>query len=98
VPWFWSNQGTLKLQMVGRASGPGENVVRGDENRFSVFRMSDGLLAGVESFNDPGTHMAARRLLARVRPTGADLVDADFDVRVLARRAMAAETAGTGAV
>jgi 3-phenylpropionate/trans-cinnamate dioxygenase ferredoxin reductase subunit len=68
-------------------------VVRGDESRFSVFCLRNGRLTAVESVNDPGTHMAARRLLERVTPSEAELVAVDYDVRALARRAMARETA-----
>ncbi|MGI5132739.1 NAD(P)/FAD-dependent oxidoreductase [Pseudonocardia sp. CA-107938] len=93
VPWFWSNQGSLRLQLVDLGGGHDRLVVRGSANRFSVFRLCDGLLTGVESVNDPGTHMAARRLLDRITPTEAELSDDDFDVRALARRVLAGETA-----
>lgn len=92
VPWFWSNQGSLKLQIVG-LGGHDRRVVRGDDTRFSVLSFSDGRLAAVESVNDPGTHMAARRLLERVTPTEAELLDVDHDVRALARRMLAKEAA-----
>jgi len=93
VPWFWSNQGSLKLQLVGLGPQPDRLVVRGASDRFSVFCLRDGLLTAVESVNDPGTHLAARRLMERVMPTEAELVGADFDVRAMARRAMAGKTA-----
>ncbi len=93
VPWFWSNQGSLRLQLVDLGGGHDRLVVRGSATRFSVFRLCDGLLTAVESVNDPGTHMAARRLLDRVTPTEAELSDDDFDVRVLARRVLSAESA-----
>jgi 3-phenylpropionate/trans-cinnamate dioxygenase ferredoxin reductase component len=99
VPWFWSNQGSLRLQLVEVAAArtataeSDRHVVRGDEDRFSVFCLRDGRLTAVESVNDPGTHMAARRLLERVTPSEAELVAVDYDVRALARRAMARETA-----
>ncbi len=93
LPWFWSNQGALRLQLVGIAADCDQLVARGDAARFSVFCLRDGRLTAVESVNDPGTHMAARRLLERVTPTEAELVAVDFDVRALARRAMARETA-----
>jgi 3-phenylpropionate/trans-cinnamate dioxygenase ferredoxin reductase subunit len=68
-------------------------VVRGEAGRFSVFCLRDGRLTAVESVNDPGTHMAARRLLERVTPSEAELNAVDYDVRTLARRVMARETA-----
>jgi 3-phenylpropionate/trans-cinnamate dioxygenase ferredoxin reductase subunit len=93
LPWFWSNQGSLRLQLVGVAGEPDQLVIRGDERRFSVFCLRDGHLTAVESVNDPGTHMAARRLLERGTPSEAELTAVDYDVRALARRAMARETA-----
>jgi 3-phenylpropionate/trans-cinnamate dioxygenase ferredoxin reductase subunit len=93
VPWFWSNQGSLRLQLVEVAGESDQLVIRGDEARFSVFCLRGGRLTAVESVNDPGTHMAARRLLERVTPSEAELVAVDYDVRTLARRVMARETA-----
>lgn len=93
VPWFWSNQGSLTLQLVNRATEHDRLVVRGGAGRFSVLCLRDGLLTAVESVNDPGTHMAARRLLTRMFPTEADLTEVDYDVRALARQVMARETA-----
>jgi 3-phenylpropionate/trans-cinnamate dioxygenase ferredoxin reductase subunit len=93
VPWFWSIQGSLRLQLVEVAGESDQLVVRGDEERFSVLCLRGGRLTAVESVNDPGTHMAARRLLERVTPSEAELVAVDYDVRALARRVMAREAA-----
>ncbi|MGD9527560.1 MAG: NAD(P)/FAD-dependent oxidoreductase, partial [Pseudonocardia sp.] len=96
VPWFWSNQGSLKLQMVKLGPEPDRLVRRGGPHRFSVLGFRDGLLTAVESVNDPGTHLAARRLLERVVPLEAELVDADHDLRAVARRVVAGESAVAG--
>ncbi|MBB3772145.1 3-phenylpropionate/trans-cinnamate dioxygenase ferredoxin reductase subunit [Angulomicrobium tetraedrale] len=66
VPWFWSDQGDLKLQMVGLAGPTDSAVLRGDPatRRFSVFRFRDGVLTAIESVNRPADHMLGRRLLA----------------------------------
>ena len=39
VPWFWSDIGDMKLQMVGLTAGSDRQIVSGEpaENRFSVF-------------------------------------------------------------
>lgn len=67
VPWFWSDQGPLKLQIAGLALPHGETALRGDPTAraFSVFCYQDGRLVGVESVNKPADHMIARRLLAK---------------------------------
>ncbi len=66
VPWFWSDQGGLRLQMVGLTAGHDTTVIRGDVEggRFSVFCFKGGKLLGIESVNRPGDHMVGRRLLA----------------------------------
>ena len=68
VPWFWSDQADLKLQMVGLARPGDEEVVRGDPatRRFSVFRFREGRLVAIESLNRPADHMLGRRLLAGI--------------------------------
>jgi 3-phenylpropionate/trans-cinnamate dioxygenase ferredoxin reductase subunit len=70
LPWFWSHQGGMKLQIAGLlpAGDPNEtaSLVRGDpeSGRFSVLTYQGRELACVESVNSPGDHLAARRLLA----------------------------------
>ncbi|WP_433279471.1 NAD(P)/FAD-dependent oxidoreductase [Pseudonocardia xinjiangensis] len=93
VPWFWSNQGSLKLQLVDVAGEHDRRVVSGGAARFSVLCFRNGLLTAVESVNDPGTHLAARRLLDRMTPTESELLDVDYNLRALARRVIAGESA-----
>jgi 3-phenylpropionate/trans-cinnamate dioxygenase ferredoxin reductase component len=66
VPWFWSDQGALKLQIAGLATPHERAVVRGDPagGAFSVFCFREGRLVGVESVNRPLDHVLARKLLA----------------------------------
>jgi 3-phenylpropionate/trans-cinnamate dioxygenase ferredoxin reductase subunit len=65
VPWFWSDQGDLKLQMAGLAAGHDSAVLRGDpaSGAFSVFCFKGERLLACESVNRPADHMAARRML-----------------------------------
>jgi 3-phenylpropionate/trans-cinnamate dioxygenase ferredoxin reductase subunit len=71
VPWFWSDQGNLKLQMVGLSGGydTAVTVGRAEERCLSVLCFRRGQLVGVESVNRAADHVAARRLLARAAPT-----------------------------
>jgi 3-phenylpropionate/trans-cinnamate dioxygenase ferredoxin reductase subunit len=66
VPWFWSDQRDLKLQIAGITAGHDRSVTRGDpaSGHFSVFCFSGDRLIGVESVNRPADHAVARRLLA----------------------------------
>ncbi|UIX29390.1 NAD(P)/FAD-dependent oxidoreductase [Streptomyces sp. GQFP] len=87
IPWFWSDQADLKLQIAGLTSGHHEVVVKGDREteRFSAYCFADGRLLGVESVNRPADHMAARRLLAAPTPVTPDQVRAaDFSPKAVA--------------
>ena len=66
VPWFWSDQADLKLQMAGLSAGHDRAVVRGDpaSGAFSVFCFQGDKLLAVESVNKGPDHMFGRRLLA----------------------------------
>lgn len=65
VPWFWSDQGDLKLQIAGLMMGQDAEIVVGDIDRpaFSVLGFQEGTLIAVESVNRASDHMTARRLL-----------------------------------
>jgi 3-phenylpropionate/trans-cinnamate dioxygenase ferredoxin reductase subunit len=87
VPWFWSDQGELKLQIAGLRSGSEEHVVLGDPatRSFSVLCIADGSLRAVETVNRPADHMLARRLLAKgARITPDQARAAGFELKSLA--------------
>ncbi|MCA0015651.1 FAD-dependent oxidoreductase [Mesorhizobium sp. B292B1B] len=65
VPWFWSDIGDMKLQMVGLTSGGDSHVVLGDlaDNKFSIYHYAADRLLGIESVNRPGDHMLGRKML-----------------------------------
>ncbi|MEI4271197.1 FAD-dependent oxidoreductase [Klenkia sp. LSe6-5] len=84
VPWFWSNQGPLRLQIAGLARPGDTTVVCGDVpgRRFSVLAFRDGVLVAVESLNRPADHVAARRVLAaEVTPTPQQAADPAFTLK-----------------
>lgn len=86
LPWFWSTQGSLKLQMAGLPSRGCEEILRGDPNslKCSVFLFRGPELVCVETLNRPADHMLARRLLAnRVAVTRQQAADATFDLKSL---------------
>jgi 3-phenylpropionate/trans-cinnamate dioxygenase ferredoxin reductase subunit len=89
VPWFWSDQGPLKLQMAGLAAGHDIAVVRGDPDSgaFSVFCFAGDRLLAVESVNMPGDHMAGRRLLSTgAAITPAQAADTSVELKALLNR------------
>ncbi|RUU58655.1 FAD-dependent oxidoreductase [Mesorhizobium sp. M2C.T.Ca.TU.002.02.1.1] len=65
VPWFWSDIGDMKLQMVGLTQGGDHHVVLGDlaENKFSIYHYAGNRLLGIESVNRPADHMLGRKML-----------------------------------
>jgi len=65
VPWFWSDQGALRLQMAGLVPPDGERHRRdgATPGNFSILHYVGDRLACVESVNAPMDHMAARKLL-----------------------------------
>ncbi|MEN9885991.1 MAG: hypothetical protein RL758_569 [Pseudomonadota bacterium] len=80
LPWFWSEQGHLRLQMVGllSPSSPTQMVRRegSQAGSFSLFHYADSQLVCVESVNAPLDHMMARKLLdAQVSPDPAAVGD-----------------------
>jgi 3-phenylpropionate/trans-cinnamate dioxygenase ferredoxin reductase component len=86
LPWFWSDQGDLKLQIVGLSHGCDQWIVRGDPltRSFAVFGFRGERLAAVETINRPGDHMAARRILGANLPISpAQAADLEFDLKKL---------------
>jgi 3-phenylpropionate/trans-cinnamate dioxygenase ferredoxin reductase subunit len=89
LPWFWSEQGELRLQIAGLTAGHDRTVLRGspEDGSFSVFCYKGDALLGVESINRPADHAIARRQLSaghRISPDEA--ADASFDLRAAAAR------------
>ncbi|MBD1587891.1 NAD(P)/FAD-dependent oxidoreductase [Pseudomonas typographi] len=83
APWFWSDQGGLKLQIAGLSHGADQCVIRGDAQTlsFSAYLFRAGRLVAVESVARPADHMAARRLLnagVEVQPQQAQDLNVDL--------------------
>jgi 3-phenylpropionate/trans-cinnamate dioxygenase ferredoxin reductase subunit len=84
VPWFWSDQGTLKLQIAGLSAGYDQAVLRGDryQERFSVLYYRSGRLLAVHAVNSPRDYTAVRRALAAGQEIPPELaVEADRPLR-----------------
>lgn len=66
VPWFWSDQYDLKLQIAGLSAGYDEVVIRGNpaERSFSCLYLRDGRLIAVDAINTPRDFMQAKKLIA----------------------------------
>lgn len=86
VPWFWSEQNGLKLQIAGITKGHTHIAMRGspEQGQFSVFCFDGLRLLGIESVNRPADHIIGRRLLDKaVRVTPQQASDTSLDLRTL---------------
>ena len=66
VPWFWSDQYDLTLQIAGLADGFEASQPAGDVGaaHFAVEYRRDGKLIAVDAINDARAHMLSRRRIA----------------------------------
>ncbi len=65
VPWFWSDQYDLKLQIAGLSQGYDNVVVRGDpaNSSFACLYLADGALIAVDAINSPHEFMQSKALI-----------------------------------
>ena len=67
VPWFWSDQYDLKLQMVGLSTGYDQLVLRGDpatQRNFAAFYLQAGKLIAADTVSRPAEFMLAKKWVA----------------------------------
>ena len=66
VPWFWSDQYDLKLQIAGLARPTDTLVQRGDpaSRKFAVFHLRDGVVAAVEAVNAAPEYLVGKKMIA----------------------------------
>lgn len=88
LPWFWSEQGSLRLQMAGLPPAPGTEgqlIVRrqgAKPESFSLFHYVNGQLVCVESVNAPLDHVTSRKLLELgISPAPEAVVDASIALK-----------------
>lgn len=67
VPWFWSDQYDLKLQIAGLSEGYDRIVLRGDPaaRQFAAFYLQTGRLIAVDAVNSVPDYMFGRSLIAK---------------------------------
>ncbi len=66
VPWFWSDQFDLKLQIAGLSQDHDQVVIRGsrDDNSFSACYLRAGKLIAVDAVNLPRDFLFGKKLIA----------------------------------
>ncbi|MGB5325489.1 MAG: FAD-dependent oxidoreductase [Pseudomonadales bacterium] len=87
LPWFWSDQYDLKLQIAGFSQGFDQVVIRGNiesGRSFSAFYYRAGHLLAVDAINSPKDFMAAKRALAQKKTVAPERAsDLSIDIREL---------------
>lgn len=87
VPWFWSDQYDLKLQIAGIAFDTDRVLLRGDpaSAKFAVFHLQGDVVRSVEAVNAPPEFMMGRKLIEnRTRVNIDKLADASISMKEVA--------------
>jgi 3-phenylpropionate/trans-cinnamate dioxygenase ferredoxin reductase component len=84
IPWFWSDQYDLKLQMVGFSADGDTSVQRGDKttNQFAVFYLKDGKVVSVDAVNSPKEFMVCKQLYGKAVDPSV-LADTNVELKTL---------------
>jgi 3-phenylpropionate/trans-cinnamate dioxygenase ferredoxin reductase subunit len=86
VPWFWSDQYDVKLQIAGLSAGYDQTVLRGDpaSGSFGLFYLANGELLAVDAINNPRDFMTGKKWIAeRKRPEPVKLADTSTDLKTI---------------
>ena len=67
IPWFWSDQYDLKLQICGLSTDYDQTVVRGnpDNNAFSCLYLRDETIISIDAVNRPKDFIQSKALIAQ---------------------------------
>jgi 3-phenylpropionate/trans-cinnamate dioxygenase ferredoxin reductase subunit len=90
VPWFWSDQYDVNLQMAGDPGAADRVVTRGnvDDLNFAAFYLQGERMVAAVGVNRPRDVRGAMKLIEEGLPVDpAALSDADVDLLRLAKRA-----------
>lgn len=86
VPWFWSDQYDLKLQIAGLSMLGDDLVVRGDpaSRKFAAFYLRAGAVAAVDAVNAAPEYMIGRMMIAQKKVVdAARLADPSVPMKTL---------------
>jgi len=86
VPWFWSDQYDLKLQIAGLSAGSDDVVIRGNpaDRSFACFYLKDSVLIATDAINSPREFMQSKALIAnRTKLDRDQLADTEIQLQDL---------------
>jgi len=84
VPWFWSDQYNLKLQIAGISQDHDHRVIRGcpEEEKFAVFYEKEKRLIAVDAINSPKEFMIGKKWIAMQAEIPFELIrNMDIDLK-----------------
>ncbi|MFO1187113.1 MAG: FAD-dependent oxidoreductase [Alphaproteobacteria bacterium] len=88
VPWFWSDQYDLKLQIAGLNQGYDRVAIRGDPaaRKFAAFYLQAGRLIAVDAVNAPAEYMTSLKALipAKAKVAPERLADTSVSMKEIA--------------
>ena len=67
LPWFWSNQYDIRLQMLGFSVDGDSQVVRGnfEKAKFAIFYLNKDKVVAVDAVNSPAEFMIGKKLYGK---------------------------------
>ena len=93
IPWFWSDQYDVKLQIVGLSNGYDKLVIRGDQDAksFAAFYLKNGRVLAIDAINSPREFMLGKKLIAaKAQFDPEKLADESVDFKSMATAALEA--------
>ena len=87
VPWFWSDQYNIKLQIAGISQDHDYRVIRGypEEEKFAVFYQKEKRLVAVDAINSPKEFMLGKKWIAMQAKIPFELIrNRDVDLKKIA--------------
>lgn len=96
VPWFWSDQYNVKMQIAGMSDVHEQFVMRGDPRTrsFAAFYLQQGKIVAVDAINSPREFMLGKKLVAAgAKIPIKDLADTSKDFKEMATAAIEATSA-----
>ena len=85
IPWFWSDQYDMKIQMIGLQNSEDDVVVRGDlnspnKNGLSLFYMKESRIVATDCINRPKEFASAKQLIqSRMKLDASTIKDESID-------------------
>ena len=89
IPWFWSDQFNLKLQIVGLMSKGKCNIKTigsKNENQFSNLIFENNKLISVESVNRPSHHLLFRNFFKSWKFIKPEMITANIDLKTFLQK------------